>query len=134
MRAILYERNKHNCLVSVTWKGFRKTGSNCSSGYFVDFSIVCKRFLFWYIKCKISILLYQIERKTARICLENPLYLQKQNTLLGKIRGDEWRIKKNQRKRRNEIRLILFYKNTRILFYNMQNVLDRFSTIWMVYL
>ena len=37
--------------------------------------------------------------------------------------------KKNQRKRKNEIRLILFYKNTRILFYNMQNVLDRFSTI-----
>ena len=27
-------------------KAFRKTGSNCSSGYFVDFSIVCKRFLF----------------------------------------------------------------------------------------
>ena len=25
--------------------------------------------------------------------------------------------------------MILFYKNTRILFYNMQNVLDRFSTI-----
>lgn len=37
--------------------------------------------------------------------------------------------KEKQRKRKNEIRLILFYKNTRILFYNMQNVLDRFSTI-----
>ena len=37
--------------------------------------------------------------------------------------------KEKSRKRKNEIRLILFYKNTRILFYNMQNVLDRFSTI-----
>jgi len=38
---------------------------------------------------------------------------------------------KNEEKseKKNEIRLILFYKNTRILFYNMQNVLDRFSTI-----
>ena len=36
---------------------------------------------------------------------------------------------KSEKKERIEIRLILFYKNTRILFYNMQNVLDRFSTI-----
>ena len=35
-------------------------------------------------KFKISILLYQIERKTARICLENPLYLQKKTLYLGK--------------------------------------------------
>lgn len=37
--------------------------------------------------------------------------------------------KEKSEKRKNEIRLILFYKNTRILFYNMQNVLDRFSAI-----
>lgn len=42
-------------------------------------------------------------------------------------------MKKNQRKRKNEIRLILFYKNTRILFYKYAKCVRSLFHYLMVY-